>query len=172
MMEHPLTDKKVLFHPELDLLYITERNVWYSISPIGAQSIKTSLDNCGALSRIRSVAIAMHVGLARYTDTFSGCTSLELVLGVWKYRQVDDKGKVSTFDIEDFHIAGLEYAMSVSNRDRRECQLLMRRDSGVTPFWREVNHQQFLPASEKVLEEEYDENSKGKSGDSFEDGDS
>jgi hypothetical protein len=170
VMEHPLTDKKVLFHPELDLLHITETVC--SVYPKGAQLIKTSLDNCGALSRIRSVAIAMHISLPRYFATFSHYTSLELVLGVWKYKEVEDEGTVSTFSIEDWEVAACEYAMSAINRDRKECQLLMQRDSGVTPLWREVNHQQLLPASEKVPEEDYNGNSKGESGDSSEDGDS
>ncbi len=46
----------------------------------------------------------------------------------------------------------------------------MQRDSGVTHFWREVYHQQLLPASENVSEEEYNVSS-GESGDSSEDGD-
>jgi hypothetical protein len=156
VMEHPMTDKKVLFHPELDLLHITEWTAVYSIIPQGAQLIKTSLDNCGALSRIRSVAIAMHLGLPHYFAAFSQCTSLELVLGVWKYRELNDEETVSTFSIEDFEVATGEYFMSAIHRNRRECQFLMRRDSGVTPFWREVNHQQLLLAPEKVPEEEYD----------------
>lgn len=108
VMEHPLIDKEVLFHPELDLLHITEAGC--SIYPKGAQLIKTSLDICGALSRIRSVAIAIHISLPRYFATFSQCTSLELVLGVWKYKEVEDEG--STFSIEDWEVAACKYAMS------------------------------------------------------------
>jgi hypothetical protein len=97
---------------------------------------------------------------------------LELVFGVWKYRELNDEETVSTFSIEDFKVVAGEHFMSAINRNRRECQFLMRRDSGVTPFWREINHQQLLPASEKVPEEEYDGTLKGKSGDNSEDGDS
>ena len=100
VMEHPLINKEVLFHPELDLLHITETGC--SIYPKGAQLIETSLDNCGALSRIRSVAIAMHISRPRYCATFSHCTSLELVLGVRKYKEVEDEGTVTTFSIEDW----------------------------------------------------------------------
>jgi hypothetical protein len=172
MLKHPITDQKVLFHPELDLLYITESTafVWAPFMAI-PRSLMTSLGVCGALSRIRSIALPMRItNLTLYMEAFGLCANLELVLGVWKYKQTTDGGTVAAFCFEDAEIACTEYNMSL-DIDEREFQSMMVRDGGVTPFWMEVNRTQLFDESEKVSNEDYDGDSEGKSDDSSDNGD-
>jgi hypothetical protein len=172
MLKYPIIDQKVLFHPEMDLLYITESTAFmWAPSMAIPRSLMASLGVCGALSRIRSVALPMHIiKLTLYMEAFGKCANLELILGVWKYKQTTDGGTVAAFCFEDAEIAGTEYNRSL-DIDEREFQSMIARDRGVTPFWMEVNRTQLFGESETVADEDYDRDSERESDNSSENGD-
>lgn len=136
-----MTHRSILFHPELDLLYITE---WTPFLP-GPTALIESLEACGALNRVKSIACSSDVGDSiEYMYEFRRCTNLELFLPVWNTEGLQTPYFRRT-QLLGFHLEDVEATLSVEYEGimdllRVRDQRLLARDGGVTPFLREVKH--------------------------------
>jgi 2EXR family len=141
LLTHPVTHESLLFHPELDMLYITESKPFM----YGPTALMENLKTCGALERIKSIACSLAVDyFNEYLEEFGKCTSLELLLPVWDTADLatyhSTRSRLLGFRLEDAEVTLAEDFQSAIDHLKTRSQRLMARAGGVTSFLREVNH--------------------------------